>query len=96
MSPSATEQPWQMFTTAQKCCPVLIEKNSNVGLLRCGSTALDVDSKFVAGSWSSDPLIYGSDPLATVKAQLEEAMRDDRAAENLNAVVGSPYTLSDD
>ncbi|KAI6192472.1 BCAS3 domain-containing protein [Aphelenchoides fujianensis] len=76
VSPSAN-QPLHVFTTAQKCCPVLIEKNSNIGILRC-DTNIDATSKIVCGSWTSDPVLYGDDPLANLKEQLEDAMRDSR------------------
>jgi len=78
MCPSAANKPLQMFTTAQKCCPVLIEKNSNIGILRC-DTSTDPTSRIVCGgSWTSDTGLYGNDPLATLKEQLEDAMRDQR------------------
>lgn len=72
-------KPVQMFTTAQKCCPVLIEKNSNIGILRC-DTSMDTTSRIVCGSWTSDSSLYGNDPLASLKEQLEDAMRDQRQA----------------
>lgn len=77
MSPSMTNKPIQMFTTAQKCCPVLIEKNSNIGILRC-DTSMD-STRILCGSWTSDSSVYGdNEKLATVKEQLEDAMRDQR------------------
>jgi hypothetical protein len=72
-------KPVQIFTTAQKCCPVLIEKNSNIGILRC-DTSMDATSRIVCGSWTSETGLYGNDPLASLKEQLEDAMRDQRQA----------------
>lgn len=64
-----------MFTTAQKCCPVLIEKNSDIGiLLHCDTET----SRIVCGHWPSDSGLYSNGSLATLKEQLEDAMRDQR------------------
>ncbi|KAI6200975.1 hypothetical protein M3Y96_00791800 [Aphelenchoides besseyi] len=77
VSPSAANQSLHVFTTSQKCYPVLIEKNSNIGTLRC-DTNIDATSKIVCGSWNSDPVLYNDNSLANLKEQLEDAMRDSR------------------
>jgi hypothetical protein len=77
VSPSMTDKPIHTFTTAQKCCPVLIEMNSDIGILRC-DTSMDSTSRIVCGSWTSDSTVFDTDALTNLKEQLEDAMRDQR------------------
>lgn len=95
VSPGGNSQHLHVFTTPQKCCPVLIEKHSNGGVLRA-EPGLENAARIVCGSWSSDPVLYGDDPLATLKEQLEDAMRDEgRAKENrLRKLSSTPSSSS--
>jgi len=60
------------FVTAQKCCPVLIEKNSAYPIM---GNDFSSNSQIVCGSWSSEFDMKGlMDP--SVKEKIEDAMRD--------------------
>jgi hypothetical protein len=62
-----------MYTTAQKCCPVLIEKNSSYSGI--SNDFVNDSSRIVCGSWSSEFDMKGMiDP--GVKEKIEDAMRD--------------------
>uniref|UniRef100_A0AC34QHD9 BCAS3 domain-containing protein n=1 Tax=Panagrolaimus sp. JU765 TaxID=591449 RepID=A0AC34QHD9_9BILA len=59
------------FITAQKCCPVLIEKNSAYPIM---GNEFSNNSQIVCGSWSSDFERGFPDP--TIKEKIEDAMKD--------------------
>jgi hypothetical protein len=67
------------FPGSQKCCPVLIEKNSaTLGILNC-DTSSDSTSRIVCGSWSSEvdfKTAFDNGAYASVKEKIEDAMRD--------------------
>lgn len=67
------------YLNAQKCCPVLIEKNSPaLGILSC-DTSCDAASKIVCGSWSSEldfKTAFDDGTYAAVKEKIEDAMKD--------------------
>lgn len=60
----------------QKCCPVLIEKNTPQTI----NSFDNPTSRIVCGSWSSDIEVlhnaYGNTTYASVKEKIEDAMRD--------------------
>lgn len=66
-----------MFGNLQKCCPVLIEKNSSFSSLKC-DTSYEFPSRIVCGSWSSESDFKSFDDgtMFEVKEKLEDAMRE--------------------
>ncbi|CAD5220713.1 unnamed protein product [Bursaphelenchus xylophilus] len=92
VSPGANNSALHVFTTPQKCCPVLIEKNSNN--LSGRKDHLENATRIVCGSWNSDPIIYGDDPLASLKEQLEDAMQDELKSKENRLESSSPSSSS--
>ncbi|CAD5214678.1 unnamed protein product [Bursaphelenchus okinawaensis] len=91
VSPGGKNNSMHLFTTPQKCCPVLIEKNSNN--MNGRTEGLENATKILCGSFT-DPVMYGDDPLASLKEQLEDAMQDELKSKENRFDSSSPSSSS--
>lgn len=56
-----------------KCCPVLIEKNSN----NMDDQQFEEATRIIYSNWNAEQTNNTDDPLASLKEQLEDAMKDE-------------------
>uniref|UniRef100_A0A914EFI6 BCAS3 domain-containing protein n=1 Tax=Acrobeloides nanus TaxID=290746 RepID=A0A914EFI6_9BILA len=79
------------IASLQKCCPVLIDKNSSFSSLKC-DTSFDCPSRIVCGSWSSESdfkSTFDDGTMFEVKERLEDAMRETTSREITGRLSGT-------